>query len=520
MIVFYFRLTTDWKLLETLRNKLGGQIKLMKAIIWGRSFHRDFIRISTHALIVAGFLFGVGRSMAQMPPSGGGSGSTYTPLDSWSFHDHTNWTSDNGFAPVSFTNLAHSYLGNGASLVVDSTNAAWLKYQVVETNNATNLTVKIGTVTFWFASSWSSTNQGGTGPGEWGRLFEVGNYTTNSSCGWWSLYVDPEGANLYFSAQTNDSSGNYTNYLSVPIAWTTNYFHFVALTYSATNTALYLDGVLATNGPPVTVYPGPTALTNGFFIGSDSSGVYQAKGLFNKVATYNVPLDAYTIQQSFTWGYLLYMMSPWNTAMFKITSASSAPSFGATYSAISGAGNLQWNGTASGCVNGTNALHVWATNITATAAGSGTMDVTFTIAGGQDGYVYDVFATGYLQAPLTNAIWAWLGQGYHCNTYTVNLPSASAFLLLGTPLDADGDGLTSAYESLVSHTDPDQAQSDAYGVPYAWYLQNGLSVSSALLDPDQDGLLNYQEYQYGTRPQVSEGFAVWVSQPGITSNLP
>jgi len=46
------------------------------------------------------------------------SGPTNTPLDSWSFHDNANWTSDYGYAPVSFTNLNFSYLGNGASLVV------------------------------------------------------------------------------------------------------------------------------------------------------------------------------------------------------------------------------------------------------------------------------------------------------------------------------------------------------------------------------------------------------------------
>ena len=65
----------------------------------------------------------------------------------------------------------------------------------------------------------------------------------------------------------------------------------MALTYSATNTALYLDGALATNGPALTIYPGPDVLTNGFYIGSDSNGVYQAQGLFNSVVTYNDPLD-------------------------------------------------------------------------------------------------------------------------------------------------------------------------------------------------------------------------------------
>ena len=214
------------------------------------------------------------------------------------------------------------------------------------------------------------------------------------------------------------------------------------------------------------------------------------------------------------------MMSPLNTAMDSLSSATSSPSFSDTnYSAITGAGNLQWVTNASVCVDGTNALQVWFTNIKATATSNRMMKVTFTIEGGLDGYVYDVFATAVLNAPLTNATVVWLGQGYHCNTYTVNIPTTTVFLIMGTPQDSNGDGVTDAYSNLIAHIDPN-TQSDVYGVPYAWYVQNGLSVSSALLDPDSDGLLNYQEYFYGTRPTVSEGFSVWVSQPGTTSNLP
>ena len=214
------------------------------------------------------------------------------------------------------------------SLVVDTNLPAWLRFNVTETN-LTNLTVNVGSVVFWFASgSWASTNAGGTGPGEYGRLFEAGAYTTNSSFGWWSIFVDPAGANLYFAAQTNDLSSNLTTYISYPISWTTNYFHFVALTYSPTNTALYLDGVLATNGPGVTVYPGADALTNGFYIGSDSNGVYQAHGLFNTVQTYGYPLNSNDVQQLYDWYYPYYIISPYNTTMFAATSPGSTALYG------------------------------------------------------------------------------------------------------------------------------------------------------------------------------------------------
>jgi len=484
----------------------------MKLLKRGEHTSQKNVAVFARALSVAGFLFSAFGVMAQLLPGGGGGGGgriSYTPLNSWSFHDSTNWTSDHSNAPASFTNLNFSHLGLGASLVVNTNLPAWLKFNVVETGGTTNLAVNQGSVLFWFAAGkWSSTNLGGTGPGEYARLFEAGGYTTNSNYGWWSLYVDPAGANLYFSAQTNDLSGTVTTYLAAPIAWKTNYFHFVALTYTATNTALYLDGELATNGPGVTVYPGANALTNGFCIGGDSTGNYQSHGLFNNVVTYNVPLDGGTIQTIFKQTYPIYMMSPWNTAMASLTSASSSPSFSSTsYSAISGAGDLQWIGSVT-AVNGSNANDVWITNQSATITTDGRTVITFTIQGGWDGFFYDTFAT----AALVTGNWVWLGQGMHGNTYAVSIPTTDAFLRLGTPLDSNGDGITDAYSKLIADIDPDAPpQSDAYGVPYAWYIENGLDVSSALLDPDQDGLLNYQEYLYGTRPQVSEGFSVWTA---------
>jgi hypothetical protein len=125
-------------------------------------------------------------------------------LSGWSFSDPSNWPSIFGYTPVSFTNLNSSSLGNGTALVLDHTNAAWLLYHTIESDGHTNLTVDRGTVLFWFAPHWASTNEGGSGPGAWGRLIEVGVYTTNASYGWWSLYTDPEGVNLYFSAQSDD----------------------------------------------------------------------------------------------------------------------------------------------------------------------------------------------------------------------------------------------------------------------------------------------------------------------------
>ncbi len=431
----------------------------------------QLIRLIMPAILLCSL---AGAAYAQGLPPGGKFGPTNTPLDSWSFSDHTNWTSDAGYAPVSFTNLNYSHLGNGSSLVVDTNVPAWLQYNVWESDGTTNLTVDNGTVMFWFAANWNSASDtnGGFGPGDYGRLLEVGNYTDDSSYGWWSIFVDTGGTNLYFAAQTNDLSSSMTVYLSTPIDWTTNYFHFVAVTYSPTNTALYLDGAFVTNGPGMTVFPGPEVLTNGFYIGSDASGTNQSHGLFNTVQTYNYPLSSNDVQYLFNYYYTYYEISPWNQAMFNMISEPSNPSGSQNYyDAITGQGGLQLVSSVS-AITSTN---IWITNVTATVTSSG-MAMTFTIQGGSDGVPYDVFANSVLSFGSTGIPWAWMGQGYHGNIYTLtNLPPTACFLILGTPQDTDGDGLTDAYENLVSKSNPNVYNTSGDGLSDGWDVLLGLS---------------------------------------------
>src|SRR6266481_7610283 len=133
---------------------------------------------------------------AQMPPGGGWSWPTN--LNSWSFGDTNTWQSDKGHEPISSTNIVGSEQGDisvGYSMVMDSTNPARLQFNLIESDGSTNLTLAAGTVFLWFNPDWasSSTNQSGTGPGVWGRLIDVGSYTTNANFGWWSLYLDSGG---------------------------------------------------------------------------------------------------------------------------------------------------------------------------------------------------------------------------------------------------------------------------------------------------------------------------------------
>jgi len=405
----------------------------------------------------------------MLPPIAGG-GLTNAPLDSWSFNDTNNWTSDNSNAPASFSNITGGWFGDGTSMTLNSTNPAWLNYRIVEPTGATNLTVDQGSFFLWFSPTWAGTNESGNGPGVWGRLLEVGAYTSDASFGWWSLYCDPAGANLYFSVQPGD--GSSTTYLTAPIQWTSNSWHFVALTYCATNTAMYLDGLLATNGPGLSNWPGTNILAGGFYMGSDSNGVNQAAGSFDDLYTYNVPLGASAIRSGYNEFWADYYLTPWNF-MANIVSAPSSPSTTPTFNAVTGSGFLTAVTTNTSCITSSN---VWITNILAFAVGTN-MAVQFTIAGGSNAIPYDVFANSVLDfSSNTNLSWAWMGQGYQCVTYILtNLPTSACFIILGTPQDSDSDGLTDAYERLVSKTDPNNPNSSGDGMLDGWKVLWGMN---------------------------------------------
>src|SRR5437016_10137116 len=135
------------------------------------------------ACITAGLLFFTILEIAHatFPFSGGGPPPW---LDYWTFDDTNSWITQEGHLPISFTNVTTCRLGELWTATLDSTDPAWLQYAAI--NDGTNLlTVDRGTIMFWFATtSWTGTNtDGGTGPGQWSRLVEVGSYTEDASYG-------------------------------------------------------------------------------------------------------------------------------------------------------------------------------------------------------------------------------------------------------------------------------------------------------------------------------------------------
>jgi hypothetical protein len=429
---------------------------------------------------------------SQSPPSPGTN--SFLWLDFWSFSNTNNWADDFGDTPISFTNLSVG-AGQGSALVVDISRAAWLRYNVWPTN-ATNLTVSQGSVSLWFAPHWAGTNQGGTGPQVSGRLVEAGTYTTNASVGWWSLFLDPSGCFIYFSAQ--NGSGHQTNYITAPLSWSSNAWHNVVATYSSSNTALYLDGAFITNGPGMSIYPSSTILSNGFTFGSDAAtGLDQAHGAFDDISTYSSPLSAETVSIDFT---LYSIFFGYAGGEGHIAPPPSQPDTLPVFDAVTGSGYLTLPHTNfSGCVTSNS---VWITNATATVS-DGAVNLTFTIEGGSNGVPYDVFATTAIEDPITNAWWTWMGQGYQCVIYTIEtLTNSDVFLLLGTPLDSYGNGLTDAYERLVLHKNPAVPSGD--GMLDGWKVLWGMNP--AIDNSAQPGQRANYTYDGTGRLETLSGF--------------
>jgi hypothetical protein len=113
-----------------------------------------------------------------------------------------------------------------------------------------------------------------------------------------------------------------------------------------------------------------------------------------------------------------------------------------------------------------------------------------------DTAAYDLFGTTNLSANvpglnLTN--WVWLLRtdvGQTNNIILTNLWPDMGFFRLGTMLDSDGDGLTDAYEKLVSHTDPTKWDTDGDGLSDGWEVAHGMNPN---LDENAQtsGRLNY-----------------------------
>jgi hypothetical protein len=351
-----------------------------------------------------------------------------------------------------------------------------------------------GAIRFWFKPYWSSaaiTN--GTGPGVEARLLEwivVGN---NKAAISWALSINADGSKV---SLREDPGGGDTVLLEADLAWRADQWHCLTLNYGPKETALLIDGVLVSTGSGVASVSPAAA---GLIVGSTLLGANAAEGEFDELCTFARPLKEAEIDLHYQFLQPTAALGPIskeeeaerleNSARLRAEREAMGAQRFSAFSMLS----------SSNCVTN---VPVYLTNITCTLTTNEGSLVTFDIMGGTNGLLYDLFSTTNLVGTnITNSVWTWLVQGPNCNTYTfTNEPESHAFYVLGTPVDSDTDGLTDAYELLVSKTDPNNHDTDGDGMWDGWEVHNGLNplVDDASDDPDGDALTNLQEYNGGT----------------------
>ncbi len=379
---------------------------------------------------------------------------------------------------------------SGYSLVRGGQSVSPYILPLISDSGKTNLTASQGAIRLWFQPDWTT----GSGPGKNARLLEMNVLPSPQMYVNWSLYFSDDGSKLILSGQTGKGAADL---LSAEIKWESGASHCLGLNYSEKQTELFIDGnLVAQGGGVLPVSPS----VSGLVVGSTIEGTDTASGQFDEITTFGRPLSAAEVS-------FYYSALKQTAALGPISAAEEAQKAAVakyrqelqTESESSGAYRV--NGGVTNCpTNGP----VYITNIFSILTTNGDATVTFDIVGGTNGILYDIFsATNLVGNSITNGAWTWLEQGYTCNSYIyTNQPGTFAFYVLGTPLDTDSDGLTDAYEFLVSKTDSNDSDTDNDGIPDGWEVAHGLNplVNDASDDPDGDWLTNFQEYQAGSNP--------------------
>jgi len=214
-------------------------------------------------------------------------------LGYWRFNSG-DWKGDQGQLPLLASNLQNVASFDGNALQITNSTAI-LKYREVETNGNANINCHVGSIRFMYKPFWTSQGlAGGTGPGDWVQLVEMGKYTTDASVGWFSLAIDPTGTNVWISCQDNaghsasnvvfPTANNFVFSSNVWVSLTLNYWHNGARLWVGTSQV----GDLSMTNRPV---PPAAVRALGFTIGSSTNGIRQARGLIDELETMNYHLS-------------------------------------------------------------------------------------------------------------------------------------------------------------------------------------------------------------------------------------
>lgn len=346
-----------------------------------------------------------------------------------------------------------------------------------------------GTIVFWF----NPTARDRT-PGHYARLLEG---VSAEGKLLFSLYVAPDGM-TYLSGLTPQGPADL---LKADLGWKAGQWTCLALSYSGRQTRLLVNGQCVAEGPGLLEFkPGGVGLV----LGSDAAGsaASVAGGLFDEITVLGWAAEEGTLTEQTVRAYWWALKEAaargpiseeeWAAQLERLAQvraereAAAASAAQTTLLEVPCPTNVP--------VHVTNLVCVWTSNAGTT--------VSFELAGGTPGLLYDIYTTGSLVGSnIAASAWRWLARGPTCSSFLfTEQPDSNAWYVVGTPQDTDLDWLPDAYEVLVSKTPTHSASApdtDGDGLPDGWELMHGLNpmVDDAAGDRDGDGVSNLQEYR-------------------------
>ncbi len=235
-------------------------------------------------------------------------------LTAWKFPPVTNAVmfgrTEDGQEPTSTVNVWQS-IGSWDNYAADlqiprnpSPDQIGLSYNRFKSPTRPNLTPNRGSLSMWFQPNWQSSNAvvAGTNQLRYSllNLSQTGNSETNELPGaYWGLEVNGNGTAITFCTARATNDSQKMQWLTTNINWLrritdkTNAWHHIALSYSETNIALYIDGAIAgvTNSTELGSWPGTNLPSNPWriWIGGRLNESL-ANGSYDCIETFNYPM--------------------------------------------------------------------------------------------------------------------------------------------------------------------------------------------------------------------------------------
>ncbi|MCO5050792.1 MAG: hypothetical protein M9920_00600 [Verrucomicrobiae bacterium] len=383
-----------------------------------------------------------------------------------------------------------------------------------------------GAIRFWYRPDFNS----GSGPGQPATLLQLVSANSKTEAVWWALVVSPEGNEIHLVCQTEKGAESCLN---SKVNWEAGSWHLLTFGFTPTNSALFIDDQLAAVGEGLATIPKEVASITSLVVGSTLAGESPAQGQIEEFSVFSGRKKMQQIMGnnfglSVDWEIGIYYASLSKTAALgpisdeEIAARKAAAekrkaerlALGLDDESGGGPQMLRLVGGTSECLTNsrlyiTNTVAVFDTNSGWTVQ----FDVQGTNVLGATGGPVDIFST----TNLAGTNWLFLERGPSCSTYqyTNQFPEGAFYILGDGMIDPDGDGMSTAYERLVSHSDPlvwNFLDTDGDGLSDAWELANGYNPTQAdsdgngipdgYEDKDGDGLANIMEAAFAGNPIV------------------